>query len=230
MIKLQNISKAFAGRPVLKNLSLQVPSGRIVGLLGGNGSGKTTTLRIILGFLKPDSGQVSVGDYDSVVDASAVQKQIAYIPENVALYPELTGDENLSYFASLTGTRLSVSERKALFEKVNLSLADSNRRLGQYSKGMRQRVALAIALAKNARVLLLDEPTTGLDPSAMQQLATLLRELSREGAAILLTTHDLWHLSLDTDEVGILRDGELADYFQAEELDVASLAQRYLKG
>ena len=171
-----------------------------------------------------------MGDYDSVADASAVQKQIAYIPENVALYPELTGDENLSYFASLTGTRLSVSERKALFEKVNLPLADSNRRLGQYSKGMRQRVALAIAVAKNARVLLLDEPTTGLDPSAMQQLATLLRELSREGAAILLTTHDLWHLSLDTDEVGILRDGDLVDYFQAEELDVASLAQRYLKG
>ena len=230
MIQLQNISKAFAGRPVLRNLSLQVPAGRIVGLLGGNGAGKTTTLRVILGFLKPDSGKVSVGGYDSLENPYAVQKQIAYIPENVALYPELTGAENLTYFASLTGTRLGAQERTALFEKVGLSAADSKRRLGQYSKGMRQRVALAIALAKKAKVLLLDEPTTGLDPSAVHQLATLLRELSREGAAILLTTHDLWHLSLDTDEVGILRDGELADYFQADQLNVTALAERYMKG
>lgn len=228
MIELENVSKTFAGRPVLEKLNLRISAGRIVGVLGGNGAGKTTTLNIILGFLKPDSGQVRVDGLDPQIAAAEVRKRIAYIPESVALYPELSGEENLSYFAGLSGCQLSSQENRRLLDRVGLSKNDTCRRLGQYSKGMRQRVALALALARKARVLLLDEPTTGLDPAAVTQLATLLRELSQEGAAILLTTHDLWHLSLDTDEVGILREGRLASQFQAAQLSPMQLAEAYL--
>jgi ABC-2 type transport system ATP-binding protein len=228
MIELENVSKTFAGRPVLEKLNLRISAGRIFGVLGGNGAGKTTTLNIILGFLKPDSGQVRVDGLDPQIAAAEVRKRIAYIPESVALYPELSGEENLSYFAGLSGCKLSTQENQHLLDRVGLSKNDTCRRLGQYSKGMRQRVALALGLARKARVLLLDEPTTGLDPAAVTQLATLLRELSQEGAAILLTTHDLWHLSLDTDEVGILRDGRLASQFQGAQLSPMQLAEAYL--
>jgi ABC-2 type transport system ATP-binding protein len=205
MIDLQNISKQYSGRAVLQNLTLHVPEGQIFGMLGNNGAGKSTALNILLGFLKPDSGQVRVGGFDPVSSASEARRLIAYIPENVALYPELSGAENLEYLTSLGGRRLSRPETSALLQRVGLSDADAARSVSDYSKGMRQRVSLALALARKARILLLDEPTSGLDPSAVAQLAVILRELCSEGAAVLLTSHDLWHLSLDTDEVGSRR-------------------------
>ena len=217
MIQLQNISKAFGSRPVLQDLSLQVDRGRILGLLGGNGAGKTTTLNLILGFLQPDSGTISVTG------------ETAYIPENVALYPELSGLENLRAFAALAGRDLSTQEGENLLARVKLPAEAMSRRLASYSKGMRQRVAIAIALARQAQVFLLDEPTTGLDPAAVQDLATLLRQLAQDGAAILLTTHDLWHLSIDSDEVAILSSGRLVDRFEVAGQDAAQLAQRYMQ-
>ncbi|MEY5026345.1 MAG: ABC-type transporter, ATPase component [Verrucomicrobiota bacterium] len=229
MIELEDISIHFSGRPVLQNLSLRVPPGRIFGILGGNGAGKSTMLNIILGFLKADSGCVRVDGIDPGRHAAAARAHIAYIPESVALYPELSGEENLAYFAGIAGCRLSTRQTRALLNRVGLHDADATRRLGEYSKGMRQRVALALALARKASVLLLDEPTTGLDPEAATQLAALLRELSRDGAAVLLTTHDLWHLSLDTDDIGILRCGRLTSQFQAADLSPQHLAEAYLK-
>ena len=217
MIQLQNVSKAFAARPVLQDLSLQVDRGRILGLLGGNGAGKTTTLNLILGFLQADSGSIRVTG------------ETAYIPENVALYPELSGLENLRAFAALAGRDLSAQEGENLLARVKLPAEAMSRRLASYSKGMRQRVAIAIALARQAQVFLLDEPTTGLDPAAVQDLATLLRQLAQDGAAILLTTHDLWHLSIDSDEVAILSSGRLVDRFEVAGQDAAQLAQRYLQ-
>jgi ABC-2 type transport system ATP-binding protein len=217
MIQLQNISKAFGSRPVLQDLSLQVDRGRILGLLGGNGAGKTTTLNLILGFLQPDSGTITVTG------------ETAYIPENVALYPELSGLENLRAFAALAGRDLSTQEGESLLARVKLPAEAMSRRLASYSKGMRQRVAIAIALARQAPVFLLDEPPTGLDPAAVQDLATLLRQLAQDGAAILLTTHDLWHLSIDSDEVAILSAGRLVDRFEVAGQDAAQLAERYLK-
>jgi ABC-2 type transport system ATP-binding protein len=217
MIQLQNVSKAFTARPVLQDLSLQVDRGRILGLLGGNGAGKTTTLNLILGFLQPDSGTIRVTG------------ETAYIPENVALYPELSGLENLRAFAALAGRDLSAPEGENLLARVKLPAEAMHRRLASYSKGMRQRVAIAIALARQAQVFLLDEPTTGLDPAAVQDLATLLRQLAQDGAAILLTTHDLWHLSIDSDEVAILSSGRLVDRFEVAGQDAAQLAQRYMQ-
>lgn len=217
MIQLQNVSKAFGENLVLKDLNLHVASGRILGLLGGNGAGKTTTLNLILGFLKPDSGTVSISG------------ECAYIPENVALYPELTGLENLRAFTAYAGRDLSDAEASALLDRVGLAQEARNRRLASYSKGMRQRIAIAIALARQVKVFLLDEPTTGLDPAAVQELARLLRQLAAEGAAILLTTHDLWHLSIDSDEVAILHQGTVVDHFEMTGQSVSQLSERYLR-
>jgi ABC-2 type transport system ATP-binding protein len=151
--------------------TVQVDRGRILGLLGGNGAGKTTTLNLILGFLQPDSGTITVTG------------ETAYIPENVALYPELSGLENLRAFAALAGRDLSTQEGENLLARVKLPAEAMSRRLASYSKGMRQRVAIAIALARQAQVFLLDEPTTGLDPAAVQDLATLLRQRVQSGAS-----------------------------------------------
>lgn len=229
MIDLENISKQFAGRQVLRNLNLHIPEGQIFGLLGSNGAGKSTTLNILLGFLKPDSGKVGVGGFDPIAAASEARRLIAYIPENVALYPELSGAENLEYLTSLSGRRLPSDRLHSILHRVGIARADAARRVSEYSKGMRQRIALALALARKARVLLLDEPTSGLDPEAVSQLALILRELCSEGASVLLTTHDLWHLSLDTDQVGILHNGCMDAQFTASEMTAQQIADVYLQ-
>jgi ABC-2 type transport system ATP-binding protein len=228
MISLHDVHLQRGQRPVLRGLQLDVPPGRIFGLLGPNGAGKTTTLNLILGFLRPDTGTVRVHDQDPAAHTSRTRDLTAYLPENVALYPELSGEENLAYFSTLGGHRLTPAQTGSLLDRVGLAHEARTRRIHTYSKGMRQRVALALALAKNARVFLLDEPTTGLDPAAVQDLARLLRSLASAGASILLTTHDLWHLSLDCDEVGILRDGILSDRFPATSVTPGELAKRYL--
>lgn len=229
MIQLDHVSLAFAQRPVLRDLSLDVPAGRVFGLLGSNGAGKTTTLNLILGFLKPDAGVVRVDGLDAAASPEAVRTRVAYIPENVVLYPELSGAENLAYFSTLAGRPLPTAEAGRLLAEVGLATEASRRRLATYSKGMRQRVAIGIALAKQARVFLFDEPTTGLDPAAVKDLAGLVRSLASGGAAVLMTTHDLWHLSLGCDEVGILHEGRLADRFPATDRSVAELAARYIQ-
>jgi ABC-2 type transport system ATP-binding protein len=228
MIALDQVWKSFGPHPVLRGLSLEVPAGRILGLLGPNGAGKTTTLNLIMGFLPADAGTVSVDGIDPARAPARVRDLVAYLPESVSLYPELTGTENLAYLAALGGRRLAANELYRLLNRTGLAEEAHDRRVGTYSKGMRQRVALAVALAKRARVLLLDEPTTGLDPAAVQELARLLRSLAGEGTAVLLTTHDLWHLSIDCDEVGILREGVLVDRFAAAALSAQQLAERYL--
>jgi ABC-2 type transport system ATP-binding protein len=229
MITLHNVTKTFGDRTVLRDLTLDVPAGRVFGLLGSNGAGKTTTLNLILGFARADSGTVQVDGIDAGQNGDAVRSRVAYIPENVVLYPELSGAENLAYFSILAGRRLASAEAIALLGEVGLAPEAAQRRLSTYSKGMRQRVAIGIALAKQARVFLFDEPTTGLDPAAVQELATLVRGLAAKGAAVLMTTHDLWHLSLGCDEVGILHEGVLADRFPATDQSVGELAARYIR-
>jgi ABC-2 type transport system ATP-binding protein len=227
-IKLDRLSKNYGKKNVLSDLSLEIKSGSICGLLGGNGAGKTTTLQIILGFLRPDQGSVFFDDQLIQPHAASHLSQIAYIPENVMLYPELSGLENLSYFSSLTGI---ISSQDTLLEslcKLGLSQEQALLPTSQYSKGMRQRVAIAIALQKKAKLFLMDEPTSGLDPLASVQLSNIMKNLSSTGITILLTTHDLWHLSLNCDHVAILHKGNISrNLTDAKDLSPAQLVLHY---
>ncbi len=217
MIQLSNIHKKYQGRIVLDALTLEIPKHRVFGLLGCNGTGKTTTLNLILGNVQPDGGTVKVDG------------ETAYIPENVALYPELTGLENLQYFSNLAGIHLPKNTLIETLLKLGLSEESLFRRAETYSKGMRQRIAIAIAMSKKANVFLLDEPTTGLDPDAVLALSVILRTVADAGATVLLTTHDLWHLSQDCDEVAILHAGQIRDQFTCKGMTASTLSERFTK-
>ena len=154
-------------------MSLEIKEGEIYGLLGSNGAGKSTTINILLGFLKPDSGKAIINNIDIASNFIKARECIGYISENVSLYPHLSGLENLDYFCKLNGKNLPISELRKLLEKCDLQNEVHHNRMNTYSKGMRQKVGIAIALAKKAKVYLLDEPASGLDPLASNELSTL---------------------------------------------------------
>lgn len=214
----------LGGRTVVDGLSLSVPSGSVYALLGGNGAGKTTTLQALLGLVRPIAGAVHVCGVAAAHSAGQVRTLLAYLPENVALYPYLSGIENLRYFCALAGQALADGEAHALLERAGLARVDHGRRASDYSKGMRQKVGLAIAHAKRARVMLLDEPTSGLDPAAMHDLTQRLREARDGGMAILMATHDLFNARELADRIGILQRGRLV-----EELDPSAVASQALE-
>jgi ABC-2 type transport system ATP-binding protein len=164
MLKATNISKYYNRRIALKDVSLEVSKGEIYCLLGQNGAGKTTTINIFLGFIDKDGGQAFVGDRE--IGRDDVNTLTAYIPETVQLYGNFTGIENLNFFSRLAGFNYSTLELEAFLTKTGLQKEAHHKRLSTYSKGMRQKVGIAIALAKNAEVIFMDEPTSGLDPKA----------------------------------------------------------------
>ncbi len=176
LIALDKVTKQYATHTAVDGLSLSVAGGEIYALLGPNGAGKTTTINMLLGFIAPDRGTLQIAGRNVADDPAAARANIAYIPEQVQLYPQLSGIENLDYFSRLAGHRLSAADLSAMLTRVGLSSEAATRRAGSYSKGMRQKVGIAIALAKRARVLLLDEPTSGLDPSASAEFVALLKE------------------------------------------------------
>jgi ABC-2 type transport system ATP-binding protein len=204
-IVLIEVTKKYATHTAVDSLSLSVADGDVYALLGPNGAGKTTTINMLLGFIAPDSGSLQVAGRNVVDDPAAARAHIAYIPEQVQLYPQLSGQENLDYFSRLAGHRIAAVELSRMLERVGLSSEATLRRAGSYSKGMRQKVGIAIALAKRAKVLLLDEPTSGLDPSASAEFVALLKEVSREGVAVLMATHDLFYAT----HWGVLAAGKL---------------------
>ena len=174
MIKLTNISKFFKDHKALSELSIEVKSGEIYGLLGANGAGKSTTLNLILGFLKPDSGTIELKDANINIPTSS----IGYIPENVNLYPYLSGLENLDYFCKLANLKYSKNDLTSFLRDCGLNDNFHKKVTSSYSKGMRQKVGIAIAYAKKAKVYLLDEPASGLDPLSSNELSELLFSLS----------------------------------------------------
>jgi ABC-2 type transport system ATP-binding protein len=229
MIHIQQVQKAFKGKPAVQNLSLQVEQGEIVGLLGANGAGKSTTINILLGFLKPDSGTVSVLQKDVSRAAQEIRKQIGYIPENVHLYPYLSGLENLDYFCRLAGLKYSKSELNEFLSTCGLQSEAHHKKVSDYSKGMRQKVGIAIAYAKKAKVYLLDEPASGLDPLSSNELTVLLKKLASEGATILMASHDIFRVREVCHRIGILRNGELVKELRSEEVSANELEKIYLE-
>lgn len=231
MLTLENLTKRFPGAPApaVDNLSLTIAPGELFALLGPNGAGKTTTINCLLGFLPPDSGRALIDGLDVVREPLETKRRLAYIPEQVNLYGYFSGVENLAYFSELAGHRYPDTDLRRFLTEAGLQTEAHTRRVSGYSKGMRQKVGIAIALAKQAKALLLDEPTSGLDPSASHEFSQLLRQLRERGVAILMATHDLFRAKQDATRVGIMRHGKLAHMLSADELRHTDLEKLYLE-
>lgn len=228
MLEAVSLSKRYNGTVALDGLDLTVEPGEVFCLLGANGAGKTTTINLFLSFVEPSSGTARIGGLDVTRHALETKKLVAYIPEQVMLYRNLTGRENLEYFTELAGRRLSRQESLDLFEQVGLPAEAADRRVGTYSKGMRQKVGIAITLAKQARALLLDEPTSGLDPQAANELTRLIAALAADGVAVLMATHDLFRAKEAGTRVGIMKQGRLVRTLTTAEIGHADLERIYL--
>lgn len=202
--RLENVSYRYDKSPVLQGIDLRLEPGEILGLFGHNGAGKTTSIKLILGLMQPTQGTVSV--LGGHAGDPQVTQHIGYLPENVMFYPQLTGREILSHFARLKGA--SLSQVPELLQQVGLGDA-MDARTKTYSKGMRQRLGLAQALLGKPKLLMLDEPTVGLDPVATADLYRLLRELRNEGTGIVLCSHVLPGVEPYIDRAAILTEGAL---------------------
>ena len=228
MLTAQSARKTFGSVIALEGLDLEVQAGETVCLLGANGAGKTTTLNLFMGFIQPDSGQVSVGGVSPASNLAAARRQIAYIPENVSLYPKLTAVENLAFFDRLTGRKRNRSDLESLLVEAGLDSAELHRPVSGFSKGMRQKVGLAIAFAKEAKALLLDEPMSGLDPKAASEFTARLAAFRSAGCAVLIATHDLFRAKECATRIGIMRAGKLVELIDAADVDAAEIERIYL--
>ena len=227
MLKAVNITKSYHRNMALKDVSFEVSKGEIFCLLGQNGAGKTTTINIFLGFIKKDGGQAFVGGKE--VGKDDTNQLTAYIPETVQLYANLTGIENLNFFSRLAGFNYSTTELEAFLSKTGLQEDAQHNRLSSYSKGMRQKVGIAIALAKNAEVIFMDEPTSGLDPKATSEFTKICKQLAKEGKVIFMATHDIFNAVELGTTIGIMKEGELVQQLKANEINAEQLNQLYLK-
>jgi len=225
-----NVSAGYGHTPVLQGLNLQIRAGEIYALLGANGAGKTTTLSVFLRFVTPTSGTVRVTGIDPVTEPAKARRQLAYIPENVALYEHLSARENMAYLLDLAGQNPGQAAIDEALAAASLDNSAFDRRVSGFSKGMRQKVAIALALARKVPALLLDEPTSGLDPQATSEFNRLLGLLRSEGVAVLMVTHDLLSAADIADRIGFLDAGQLLEEVAAageERFDVRALHHRY---
>lgn len=203
------------GRQVLAGIGFTVDSGQVYGLLGGNGAGKSTTLAAFLGFVPVAGGHVRVNGRDVGADPASARRAMAYLPESASLYEHLDARENLRYFLHLAGVRCAAAEIDAALDRVSLAADARGLRLRGASKGMRQKVAIALAILRNTDILLLDEPTSGLDPTAIDEFHHLVRGLADAGKAVLMVTHDVYGACQVADRIGLLHGGRLVDEFDA---------------
>ncbi|XOQ19684.1 MAG: Copper transport ATP-binding protein [Pseudomonas shahriarae] len=204
VVEIEGVTQRYGHATVLHDLSLSLAPGEVLGLFGHNGAGKTTSMKLILGLLQASSGQVRV--FGRAPSDPHVRQMLGYLPENVTFYPQLSGLETLQHFARLKGAPMS--QVQTLLEDVGLTVA-ARRRVKTYSKGMRQRLGLAQALLGEPRLLLLDEPTVGLDPIATQDLYRLLDRLRGQGTSIILCSHVLPGVEAHINRAAILTQGRL---------------------
>jgi ABC-2 type transport system ATP-binding protein len=230
VLEASGLSKKYGEQEALKGLNLSIKSGDIYCLLGANGAGKSTTINLFLNFIDPSGGTATVNGLDVTKHPLETKKFLAYIPETVMLYGNLTGFENLAYFAKLGGhDEYTDADLKGFLKQVGLQDEAVDKRVSAYSKGMRQKVGVAIALAKQAKALLLDEPTSGLDPKASNEFSELLKQLQKGGAAILMATHDLFRAKETGTRIGIMREGRLMRELSTDEVSHADVERIYLE-
>ncbi len=228
LLEARGLTKRYGDQLALDGLNLSVAPGETLCLLGANGAGKTTTLNLFLGFTTPTAGSAVVDGQVVADDPAAARARLGYVAEVVSLYPSLSGAENLQFFASLAGMAVDQVRRDAILARLRFPDAAINKPAGTYSKGMRQKLGLAIALMKDARAILLDEPLSGLDPAAANDLVTVLRETAAGGAALLVSTHDIFRAKDVASRIGIMRHGRLVDMVDPATLTAAELEQLYL--
>lgn len=228
MLEARQLVKHYGRHAALAGVSLTVAPGEIYCLLGANGAGKTTTINLFLNFISATSGDAFVNGINVADDPLGSKERLAYIPEQVMLYGPLSGLENLQYFSSLGGRALTDDEGGVLLQQAGLAAEAADKPVGEYSKGMRQKVGVAIALAKRATALLLDEPTSGLDPKASNEFSALLEQLRAGGAAILMTSHDLFRAKESGSRIGIMREGKLLNELDSAEVSHRDLERIYL--
>lgn len=229
MLEAIRLTKSYGGHTALNGLDLTVEKGEVFCLLGQNGAGKTTTINIFLGFIAPTSGEARIAGVPVSTNAQEARKHLAYIPEVVLLYGNLTGIENLDYFSRLAGFRYSADALTGLLSRAGLQADAHKKKLVTYSKGMRQKVGIAIALAKNADVILMDEPTSGLDPKATAEFTTIVQGLAAEGKSVLMATHDIFNAVNVGTRIGIMKHGQLVHTVDTGSISANALQELYLE-
>ena len=213
-IRTERLTKSYGVHRGVVDLDLQIETGEVFGFLGPNGAGKTTTIRTLLDLIRPTSGRAFVFDIETTVDPVAIHRRIGYIPGEFSLYDRLTGGQTIEYFANLRGG-VDRAYRDSLIERFDL---DPTRRFKEYSKGNKQKVGLVIALQHQPELLMLDEPTAGLDPLMQQSFYALVREAQAAGRTVFLSSHILSEVERTCDRVGIIRDGILVKVDSVEGL------------
>lgn len=211
IIRTNELVKQYGDVTAVDHLNLEIHKGEVFGLLGPNGAGKTTTTLMLLGLTDPTSGTAEISGLDCTRDALAVKKIVGYLPDNVGFYPDMSGRENLIFSGMMNGlTRKEAEERAVgLLERVGMTYA-ADRKTGTYSRGMRQRLGIADVLMKDPEIIIMDEPTLGIDPSGMRELTALIRELSvKDGRTILISSHELYQIQEISDRVGIFVKGKM---------------------
>lgn len=228
MLEAINLSKQYDNNHALVDLNLVVKPGEVYCLLGQNGAGKTTTINLFLGLIFPTSGKASINGVE-VKPGNNTNQMIAYIPEIVQLYGNMSGLENLNFFSRISGFKHNIIELQNLLNRAGLQGENHNKKLSTYSKGMRQKVGIAIALSKNVKVILMDEPTSGLDPKATAEFTTICKELANNNKSILMTTHDIFNAVNVGTKIGIMKEGKLIHAVENDNISANNLQQLYLK-
>jgi len=231
MIQAIDLTKRYEdGHLALDHLNLTIKQGQIYCLLGANGAGKTTTINLFFNFIEPTSGTAKINDIDCTTRPREAKKFAAYVSENVMLYGNFTARQNLDFFTKLSGWKdLHNEDYYKVMRQVGLPERSFDQRVKIFSKGMRQKLGIAIAILKHAPALILDEPTSGLDPKAAAEFVELLLKLRDEGKAILMSTHDLFRSKEIADVVGIMKEGILIMEKSKADLQYEDLSKLYLK-
>jgi ABC-2 type transport system ATP-binding protein len=216
-LRADSLFVSRSGKQILSGISFSVNAGEVYALLGGNGAGKSTTIHSFLGFLAPDKGVLQVNGQDVQTDIAAARNMIAYLPESASLYDHLNAYENIDYFLQLAGKSEAQPSIDAALDRVALAPEARQRPLRDYSKGMRQKVTIALAILRDTDILLLDEPTSGLDPNAIDEFHNIVRSLADTGKAVLMVTHDVYGACQVADKVGLLHNGSLVGEFTAHD-------------